>query len=204
MDGSRFYGYEKSPKWCTIILEESSNGIAPLKANEFQVNVGGTVHSVELLSEKTVQVDGRIYSFDMVQGTQQSLSMLLNETAFEIFMLGFTRDNEDKCLQFSIEGNYYDVIVEDRRSLLRKRMLLARPHSTGVQEVRAPMPGKVVRIEVKIGDTVKAGVGLLVLEAMKMENEIKSLFAGIIGAVHVSPGKVVEKGELLLTLTLKP
>ncbi len=116
-------------------------------------------------------------------------------------MLGFTHDSEDKCLQLSIEGNYYDVVVEDRRSLLRKRMLLTRPHSTWVQEVRAPMPGKVVRIEVKTGDTVKAGAGLLVLEAMKMENEIKSSFAGIIEAVHATPGKAVEKGELLLTLT---
>jgi biotin carboxyl carrier protein len=175
-----------------------------LKANEFQVNVGGAVHIVELLNEETVQVDGRSYSFDMVQAAQQSYSMLLNETAFEIYMLGFTRESEDKCLQLGIEGNYYDVVVEDQRSLLRKRMLLTRPHSTGVQEVRAPMPGKVVRIEVKTGDTVKSGVGLLVLEAMKMENEIKSSLAAIVEAVHVIPGKAVEKGELLFTLTLKP
>jgi biotin carboxyl carrier protein len=73
------------------------------------------------------------------------------------------------------------------------------PH--GQQEVLAPMPALVARIEVKPGDEVVAGQPLIVLEAMKMENDIRARHGGIVTAVHVVPGKAVERGELLVTLT---
>ena len=73
------------------------------------------------------------------------------------------------------------------------------PH--GRQEVLAPMPALVARIEVKPGDEVVAGQPLIVLEAMKMENDIRARHGGIVTAVHVVPGKAVERGELLVTLT---
>ena len=69
------------------------------------------------------------------------------------------------------------------------------------QEVLAPMPALVARIEVKPGDEVIAGQPLIVLEAMKMENEIRARRGGFVTAVHVVPGKAVERGELLVTLT---
>jgi biotin carboxyl carrier protein len=67
--------------------------------------------------------------------------------------------------------------------------------------VRAPMPGLIVRVEVEAGQLIRVGQGLVVLEAMKMENEIKALSAGKVADVHVTPGKAVEKGELLISLT---
>jgi biotin carboxyl carrier protein len=63
------------------------------------------------------------------------------------------------------------------------------------------MPALVARIEVKPGDEVVAGQPLIVLEAMKMENDIRARHGGIVTAVHVVPGKAVERGELLVTLT---
>jgi biotin carboxyl carrier protein len=79
-------------------------------------------------------------------------------------------------------------------------MLTERSASSTGQKVTAPMPGKVVRIEVAEGDTIKAGTGLIVLEAMKMENEIKSGASGSVTKIHVSVGKAVEKGEILISI----
>ena len=70
----------------------------------------------------------------------------------------------------------------------------------GPQEVRAPIPGKVVRVEVREGDTVAEGRTLLVLEAMKMENQICAERQGTVEAVLVSPGGTVERGQLLIVL----
>ncbi len=67
-------------------------------------------------------------------------------------------------------------------------------------EIKAPMPALVVRVEVEIGQKVKPGQGLLILEAMKMENEIKAHSAGIIKEIYATKGKPVEKGELLMLL----
>jgi pyruvate carboxylase subunit B len=68
-------------------------------------------------------------------------------------------------------------------------------------KVKAPMPGLVLRVEVEEGDTVAAGAGLVVLEAMKMENEIKSPVAGRVAAVHVSGGQAVDKGMVMVEVT---
>ena len=76
-----------------------------------------------------------------------------------------------------------------------------RPITSVAGVVRAPMPGLVLRLEVAPGDSVRAGSGLLVLEAMKMENEIRAAVAGVVKAVLVHPGQVVEKGTALVEVT---
>lgn len=102
----------------------------------------------------------------------------------------------------------YDVLVANRRfrfSLLsedRHRRAAARGarEVTGRREVKASMPGKVIQVLVAIGDKVEAKQGLLVIEAMKMENEIKSQGVGEIKEIHVQPGQAVESGEVLVVL----
>ena len=66
--------------------------------------------------------------------------------------------------------------------------------------MRAPMPGLVVRVEVAEGQAVEAGAGLVVVEAMKMENELRATRAGMVKTVHVAVGQAVEKGAALVTL----
>jgi len=70
--------------------------------------------------------------------------------------------------------------------------------------VKAPMPGLVVRVEVVAGQVVELGEGLVVVEAMKMENELRAAHAGIVEQIHVSAGQRVEKGAPLVTLSPKP
>jgi len=72
--------------------------------------------------------------------------------------------------------------------------------AAGGREVKAVMPGKVVTLLIKVGDTVEKDQALLVLEAMKMENEVRSPRAGVIKEIKVSPGQIVETGELMVTL----
>ncbi len=102
----------------------------------------------------------------------------------------------------------FDVLLENRRFQFRlltedrARRAAARGgrELTGRREVKASMPGKVIDLLVQVGDHVQAKQGLLVIEAMKMENEIKSQGAGEVKAIHVKPGQAVESGEVLLVL----
>lgn len=70
----------------------------------------------------------------------------------------------------------------------------------GRREIRASMPGKVVAVKVKVGDEVAKGQGLIILEAMKMENEVASPCAGKVTALGVAPGQTVEAGSLLVAV----
>jgi biotin carboxyl carrier protein len=97
-------------------------------------------------------------------------------------------------------GNVVPVKLVDPRRHLLENVKVARPQATGPTAVNSPMPGKVVKLLVKPGDAVTAGQGLVVVEAMKMENELRAARAGTVQAVRVKEGQPVVGGETLLTL----
>ena len=97
----------------------------------------------------------------------------------------------------SIGGRTVPVEIVDARSALKKA---AHRGHEGMVEVRAPMPGKVVRVLASEGTEVNANQGLLVMEAMKMQNEIKSPKKGIVRRLAVSEGVLVNSGDLLASI----
>jgi biotin carboxyl carrier protein len=96
-----------------------------------------------------------------------------------------------------VDGRRFEIDVRDPRRFLRKG---AGAGADGVQTVAAPMPGKVVRVLVAAGDDVAAGQGLLVVEAMKMQNEMKAPRAGKVLSLSAAEGATVTAGEVLATI----
>ncbi|MEE8573603.1 MAG: biotin/lipoyl-containing protein, partial [Gemmatimonadota bacterium] len=89
------------------------------------------------------------------------------------------------------------AVVDERTRQLRELTGQQGKQQTG-GVVKAPMPGLVLRLEVEVGQRVEAGAGVVVLEAMKMENEIKSTGSGVVKTIHVSVGEAVDKGAPLV------
>ncbi len=100
----------------------------------------------------------------------------------------------------TVNGHVIDGNVKDARALLMERYGMSNGAEAIERTIRAPMPGLVVRLLVEPGDAVEAGQGIVVLEAMKMENELKAPAAGTIGAIHAKPGIAVGKNELLVEI----
>jgi len=97
-------------------------------------------------------------------------------------------------------GERFEVeAVDDRTRQIQALTGRTKPVAGG-GVVKAPMPGLVVRVEVSQGQVVKVGEGLVVVEAMKMENELRAQRAGVVQTVHVAPGQTVDKGASLVTL----
>lgn len=99
-----------------------------------------------------------------------------------------------------IDGYNYDVEALDERTRTIRDLTAEAAGPTGPKPLVAPMPGLIVRIQVAPGDEVQAGQGLVVMEAMKMENELRASAAGRVKRVAVSPGAAVEKGATLIEL----
>ncbi len=97
----------------------------------------------------------------------------------------------------SIAGIRYSAVVEDTR---KWNPAAAAGRTHGRSTIKAPMPGKVVRVLVAVGDSVEAGQGLIVVEAMKMQNELKTQRAGKVTEVHTKENDTVEAGTLLLVI----
>lgn len=100
----------------------------------------------------------------------------------------------------TVRGYRIPVEAIDERTRVIRAMSAGNTKPAGPAHLRAPMPGLIVRVAVKDGDAVKAGQGLVVMEAMKMENELRAPAAGVVRKVLVAPGSAVEKGAMLLEM----
>lgn len=97
-------------------------------------------------------------------------------------------------------GHRFIAEALDERTRAIRDLTAASTASSGPAPLLAPMPGMIVRVSVQVGDAVSAGQGLIVMEAMKMENELRATSAGTVTAVRVVTGTAVQKGEILIEL----
>lgn len=105
---------------------------------------------------------------------------------------------EDKQLVLKINHRVFHVRKKHELDELIHRLGMDKPKARKIKSFAAPMPGRVIQIQVKTGDQVEEGTPLLTLEAMKMENTLKSTGIGIVKAINVVAGTVVEKGSVLI------
>jgi acetyl/propionyl-CoA carboxylase alpha subunit len=99
-----------------------------------------------------------------------------------------------------LDGFRYEVEALDERTRSIRELSGAAAAPSGPAPLKAPMPGMIVRVAVQVGDRVTPGQSLIVMEAMKMENELRATVAATVKAVLAQPGTAVEKGALLLEL----
>ena len=165
------------------------------------VTIGARTFEIEL-REQHVVVDGVSMNagLDHVPGTLLRRLGLDGESHRVVALPGEARGSWE--LQLDGERLHADVVDERTRAI---RAMTARSSGPpGPKPVRAPMPGMVVRVEVEPGQQVRAGQGVVIIEAMKMENELKADAAGIVARVLVVPGTAVEKGAALVEFAVEP
>ena len=139
-----------------------------------------------------VSVDGRTWRVDAARIDAQSISLILHPGA-KSYDVGIARDTATGLLSVRVGTTHVAVALNGRRRAGEER-----GHAvSGPQRITAPMPGKVVRVPARAGDAVQARQTIVVIEAMKMENELKAGRDGIVGELHVSEGESVEAGALL-------
>jgi biotin carboxyl carrier protein len=163
---------------------------------KYITTVEGKEYQVEVLDEKHVSVDGKVYKidFESVSG-QPVFSMLVDGRSFESYV--YPGDEEWQVL---LRGRLYQVNVEDEREK-RLRAAAGGRVAEGVEfHLKAPMPGLIVSINVGEGDEVKKGQVLLILESMKMQNELKAPRDGKVNRIRVKPGESVEQKQTLLNV----
>ena len=140
-----------------------------------------------------VHLDGQELLVDLLRVDSSLYSLLIGGRSYEVDLL----EVEDAFMVL-VDGQPFLVEIQDEqerrlRAAVGKEMVRAAKRT-----VAAPMPGKVVKLLVKPGDAVKAGDGVIVVEAMKMENELKAPAPGTIKEIRVAEGKAVSAGEVLV------
>ncbi len=158
----------------------------------YDVTINGKNYRLELSREDgrwSCRVDGREIEVDAVLARPDVLSLRIGNQAYEVKCERVAGD-----LHLWVGSERFATEIRDPRSF-RGRARTVDDH--GPKKLIAPMPGKVVRVLVSQGTEVEAGTGLLVVEAMKMQNEIKSPKKGTIQKILVSEGATVNSGDVL-------
>ena len=163
----------------------------------YRAKVAEQTFEFEFLDEQALEgtLNGEAFKMDTAQ--QGDVHHVLHKHRyFKVKMIRF--DKENKTCVIQVNNNEYVVSVEDRFDLLLHQLGMDNMNSQKVNELKAPMPGLVLSIMVQPGDSVVKGDGLMVLEAMKMENIIRTPADGIIKSIDVKKNDAVEKNQVLI------
>ena len=165
-----------------------------------EVRLNDRFSNVELVSKDKnklqIKVDDKLYELDMVKVEEGMYSILLDGRSYNVEII-----EKDSPKEYSVNSpeNSYELEIIDAET----RYLMSRKgNDLGESEnmVSSPMPGKIVKIPVKVGDKVEVGQTVIIVSAMKMESEYKAGKEGVIKEVHVSEGDTIEGNQPLISI----
>ncbi len=164
---------------------------------KYYATIDDQTFEIEINQQGAVCVDGEyeVVDFQNISGSS-IYSLLLDNASFEALV-----EARDDCYEVLVQGTLYRVRVEDERDRRMARATRSFAPPEGEIAIKAPMPGLVVNVPVHEGQAVKAGDVLVVLESMKMENDLKAPRDGIVSQVRVESGQSVEQHETLVSIT---
>jgi biotin carboxyl carrier protein len=166
---------------------------------QYEVEINGRVRQVAVRragGQFAASVDGRVRRVDVARIDAQTMSLLVDD-GVGTYDVGVTSDAATGLLRVRVGTTVIDVAVNGGR---RRRYDRSAESGTGPQRIVAPMPGKIVRVGVSTGDAVRARQTVVVVEAMKMENELKANRDGVVGELRAVAGASVEAGALLVVI----
>ncbi len=174
---------------------------------KYFVELEGKQREVEILTTEDngsgvksfqVSIDGEQVAVERIAGKDRSnFAIHLNNKPFSISI----EKGEDGSEDLMVNGDSFNTkTITEREHNIHKMVGAKAKSKANIGEIKAPMPGLIVKLDVEKGQEVSKGEGVLVLEAMKMENEIKSPISGIVKSCKVSIGDAVVKNQLLLII----
>lgn len=165
----------------------------------YSAGVHGRLHRLMVKgkgSQVPVQINGKSYEVDFIAADGSLLSLLVMGRSYEADVV----EDADGVLTVWVEGETYRIEYQEEGRRPRKSAGLTGHGASGLQVITAPMPGKVVALLVSPAQEVTAGQGVIVIEAMKMENELKASRPGVIKEIKVQEGSTVGGGDVLVVI----
>ncbi len=160
---------------------------------KYITTVSDQQYTIEIDHEGRITVDGASYDVDFDLLSEGGiLSLILNNHSLEAIV-----EERDQAWEVLIRGELYTVQVQDERAYRLAKARGVTAVVTGEVAIKSPMPGLIIAILVEEGQAVSKGDQIVILESMKMENELRSPRAGLVKRLHVQPGESVEKDQPL-------
>ncbi|MBX2843185.1 MAG: biotin/lipoyl-binding protein [Flammeovirgaceae bacterium] len=143
-----------------------------------------------------LKIDGALFPADVQKIGKNRYHILKDNQSYNVEII--SSDFKSKAFAIKVNGNIYELKAKNQLDLLLEKLGMNNGAEQKVNEIKAPMPGLILDVLVKPGDTVAKGDKILILEAMKMENMLKSPGDGVLKSIEVKVGQNVEKNQVLV------
>ena len=168
---------------------------------KLRAKIAGKEHALELKRDGAhvvAAIDGRRYELDARELESGAYLLQLGPRVYECRVRSVDAKGGASEVQVDIGQQVFQITLIDPKRLRSSQR--AGAQTDGSARITAPMPGRVVRVMVELGAQVEAGAGLIVVEAMKMQNEMKSPRAGVVASLNAEPGMTVNAGDVLVVI----
>ncbi len=163
---------------------------------DYFVDLNRKEKSVRFTAPGEIEIDGRSYHYRIEEINENYYLLRLNNRVYKINKVSGDKSNS----LILIEGKYFETEVRTNLEQKARQVLSNVKQKSHHSLIKSPMPGMVLKIKKNAGDEVAQGESIMILEAMKMENDIKSPFSGVIKDIYVDEGSAVEKGAKLFLI----
>ncbi len=164
--------------------------------NDFVVTIDGHKKNLKVINEHLIILDEKEFQVELSKVNEHLYLIKVGNKVYEVTS---SRINSEKY-NFLVYGRSYEATVRTTLQEKANEFLSQKERLSHHDVIKAPMPGMILKVSKSVGDTVEIGEPVLILEAMKMENELRSPASGIIKEVHVKEGSSVEKDTVLLSI----
>jgi len=165
--------------------------------SEYIITINGRKKQVKIINEKEASIDGKVVHYSIEYLNYSTYLLRINNIFYEIS----SEKIDDENYSLLVKGKKINTIARtELQERATKLVEDAKASSNHHLDIKAPMPGMILKIKKNAGDEIDSGESILILEAMKMENDLKAPSAGKIKEIYVSEGSAVEKGDKLFTI----
>ncbi len=164
--------------------------------SEFVITYNQKKHTVKIIDSSKVEINGRTLNVELTEINKHSMLIKLGNIPFEAAYNSHSNGN----YEFLIEGSYFNINIRTKLQDFANEIISKKESAKKMHECRAPMPGLINKVLRKIGDSINIGDPIIILEAMKMENELRSNYSGIVKEIMVKGGEAVEKDAIIMTI----
>ena len=161
----------------------------------YKAKIGDQSFDVQIAKEGT-SVNDSLLNWDITKIEDSIYHVIDHHKSYRMELVSI--DKENKTVTLKLNGKLTTVEVKDKMDLLLEKMGIDMSAASQVNDIKAPMPGLILEIQINEGDEVQKGDPIMILEAMKMENVLKSPGDGIVKAIKVTKGDSVEKNQVLV------
>lgn len=164
--------------------------------NEFVVSLKNKKNKIIISENSKILINGKEHHYELIQQNNSTYRLRIDKKIYDISTVKIDSEN----ITVTIEGYTYEARVRTALQEKATRVIEETGSAHHIKEVKAPMPGMILKVKKHSGEKINIGDSIIILEAMKMENDIKSPSTGIIKELFVEEGTPVEKGARLFSI----